>query len=57
MQRNLLMKKKCDKIKFDNIGAMLIIANAKKRTQKSFNRREKRKYYCEECKAWHTTSK
>lgn len=48
--------KKCVKLKLDNIGAMLVIANARKYTQKNFNRREKRKYYCQECKAWHTTS-
>lgn len=46
------IKKKLDKIK-----AMLIVANAQKPTQKNFNRKEIRIYYCEGCKAWHTTSK
>lgn len=36
---------------------MLVIANAQKQKKKGFNRKEKRYYYCQECKAWHTTSK
>lgn len=48
---------KCQKKKLDKIKAMLIVANAQKRTQKNFNRNEIRIYFCEECKAYHTTSK
>ena len=47
----------CKKKKLDSIGAMLIIANAQKPSQRSFKRKETRKYWCEECKVWHTTSK
>lgn len=47
----------CKKRKLDKIKAMLIIANAQKRTQNNFNRKEIRFYYCEEHKAYHTTSK
>lgn len=47
----------CHKKRLDKIGAMLVVANATKVSQKSHNRKEKRTYYCDECKAWHTTSK
>jgi hypothetical protein len=47
----------CKKKKLDKIQAMLIVANSNKRTQKSFKRKEYRIYFCNECKAWHTTSK
>lgn len=47
----------CKKKKLDKIGAMLIIANAQKKTQKNFKRMEKKLYFCEECHCWHTTSK
>lgn len=50
-------KIKCQKKKLDKIKAMLIVANAQKRTQNNFNRKEIRIYFCEECNAWHTTSK
>lgn len=45
----------CNKKKVDKIKAMLIVANAQKRTQTDFTRREIRHYFCYECKAWHTT--
>lgn len=47
----------CSKKKLDKIKAMLIIANANKPTQKNFNRKEIKQYFCQECNAWHTTSK
>lgn len=47
---------KCKKKKVDKIKAMLIVANAQRRTQKSFKRKEVRVYFCEECNAHHTTS-
>jgi hypothetical protein len=47
----------CNKKKLDKIKAMMIVANAKKQTQKNFNRREIRVYFCSECDAYHTTSK
>jgi hypothetical protein len=47
----------CKKKKLDKIGAMLIIANSNKKTQKSFKRKEKKFYFCKECKCYHTTSK
>lgn len=47
----------CGKRKFDRIKAMLVIANSQKRTQQSFNRKEKRIYYCSICNGYHTTSK
>lgn len=48
---------KCNKKKLDKIGAMLIVANSQKQTQKNFNRKEIRIYFCDICKSWHTTSK
>ena len=50
-------EKKCHKKKLDKIKAMLIVANAQKRTQKNFNRKEIRVYFCPECKFYNTTSK
>ena len=47
----------CSKKRFDKVKAMLVVANSQKRTQKNFKRREVRVYFCEECKAYHTTSK
>jgi hypothetical protein len=47
----------CHKKKLDKIKAMMIIANSQKRTQKNFNRKEIRWYFCEECKSYHVTSK
>ena len=47
----------CTKKKLDKIKAMMIVANSQKATQKHFNRRETRFYYCDICKCWHTTSK
>ena len=47
----------CNKKKLDKIKAMFIVANAQKSTQKDFNRKEVRIYFCEKCKAYHTTSK
>ena len=48
---------KCNKKKFDKIGAMLALAKANKLASGgNFNRREHRIYYCEHCKAWHLTS-
>ena len=35
----------CKKKKLDKIGAMLIIANSNKKTQKSFKRKEKKFYF------------
>ena len=52
-----IMKINCKKVKLDKIGAMLIVANARKRTQKNFLRKEKRVYFCHQCKAYHTTSR
>ena len=48
---------KCKKRKFDKIGAMLVIANAQKSTQTNFNRKERKHYWCVNCKAYHVTSK
>jgi hypothetical protein len=47
----------CKKKKLDKIKAMLIIANAQKQTQKNFDRKEIRTYFCDECNSYHTTSK
>lgn len=52
-----MLKINCKKKKLDKIKAMLIIANSNKSSQSSFNRKEKRWYWCNECKAYHTTSK
>ena len=49
-------KEPCVKKKIDRIKAMLIIANSKKRTQKNFNRKQIRYYWCEDCNSYHTTS-
>lgn len=48
---------KCTKKKFDRIGALMVVANAQRKTQKSIKRKEKRIYFCKECNAFHTTSK
>ena len=47
----------CNKKKLNKIKAMMIVANAQKQTQKNFNRKEIRIYFCNECKYYHTTSK
>jgi hypothetical protein len=47
---------KCSKLKVDKIKAMLIIANSNKQGQFNFKRKEKRFYWCVECKSYHTTS-
>lgn len=47
----------CNKKKLDKIKAMMIVANTQKRTQKNFNRKEIRYYFCSECNCYHTTSK
>jgi len=52
-----LQNKKCQKKKFDKIGAMLVLAKIKRPGQKNFSRKEKRYYYCTECKTYHLTSK
>lgn len=49
--------KPCNKKKVDKIKAMLIIANSNKRSQKNFARKEKRYYWCKQCKSYHTSSK
>jgi hypothetical protein len=46
----------CTKVKVDRIKAMLIIAKAQKVSNKNHNRREKRYYWCGECRSYHTTS-
>ena len=47
----------CNKKKLNKIKAMMIVANAQKQTQKNFNRKEIRIYFCNECKSYRTTSK
>lgn len=47
----------CKKKKLDKIGALLVIANAQKPTQKNFKRRELRLYWCNKCQAYHTTKR
>lgn len=51
------MKPKCDKKKFDRIGALNVVANAKKESQFNHDRKEKRIYFCRDCKAYHVSSK
>lgn len=46
--------KKCNKIKYDKLGAMLALASCKSKKAKSY-RLEKRYYYCKFCKAYHLT--
>jgi hypothetical protein len=46
----------CKKKSLDKIGAYMVVANAQRKTQKSFKRKEKNVYFCKECNAWHTTS-
>lgn len=46
--------KKCNKVKYDKIGAMLALASCKSRKAKSY-RLERRYYYCKLCKAYHLT--
>lgn len=45
----------CNKKKFDKLGAKIAVAMAKG-SGKQY-RREKRYYYCTDCRAWHLTSK
>jgi len=47
----------CKKLKLDKIKAMLIIANAQKKSRKNFNRKELRYYWCDTCNSYHVTSK
>jgi hypothetical protein len=47
----------CHKKKLDELKAMMIVAYAQSNRNNNFSRRECRYYYCEECKAYHTTSK
>ena len=47
----------CNKMSFDKIKAMMIVAKVQKQTQKNFNRKEIRVYFCSEFNAYHTTSK
>lgn len=53
----------CKKKKFTKLNAMIIIAlyegkrKNKYRNYKNLKRKEVRYYYCNECKAWHLTSK
>jgi DNA integrity scanning protein DisA with diadenylate cyclase activity len=47
----------CKKVKFDKIGAMLVIANSQKLTQRNFKRKEVDYYFCKKCNAFHVTSK
>lgn len=47
----------CKKKKIDKIKAMMIIANSQKESQKSRKRKEKKYYWCNVCKSYHTTSK
>ena len=49
------MHNKCKKKKFDKIKAMFILAECIK--SKNHKRREIRAYFCNECHAWHLTSK
>lgn len=45
---------KCNKIKYDKLGAMLALVSCKSKKAKSY-RLEKRYYYCKFCKAYHLT--
>ncbi len=44
----------CKKRKFDKIAAMLVVANAQR--SRLSKRQERRTYWCDDCKAYHTTS-
>lgn len=49
---------KCDKKKLSEQQALYILSRAREQYEEGFNeRKERRKYYCRECKAWHVTSK
>jgi hypothetical protein len=45
----------CSKLKLSKKDAQLFLKSCE--TYKNAYRREKRAYYCEECNAWHTTSR
>lgn len=50
----------CKKVKFDEVGAMLALADhlhLNTNKQKKRKRKEIRYYYCKHCKAYHLTSK
>lgn len=50
----------CHKIKYrDKIAATMALISCWKKVYRKadWSRREKRIYYCNECKAWHLTSK
>lgn len=48
-------KKPCSKRKLDELTAMWIVAKGKNGKYK--RRKEKRYYWCSQCKAYHTTRK
>ena len=53
-----MKRRKCDKKKFSEHQALYVIARAKEQANEGFDeRKEKRSYYCRECKSWHVTSK
>jgi hypothetical protein len=45
--------KQCHKKRFDKIGALWALTQAKRSTDK--RRKEKRMYFCTQCKAYHLT--
>lgn len=48
------MKKQiCTKVRYDEIGAMIALASAKK--AKKGHREERRSYWCKLCDSWHLT--
>jgi hypothetical protein len=51
------MIKKCKKKKLDNFEAQLLLAQSDmtRKFNKTSNRKEVRKYWCEQCKSYHLT--
>jgi len=57
MEKKSKLNNICHKKSFDKIGAMLILSKVKSSRNSNFNRREKRYYFCNQCKSYHLTSK
>lgn len=45
---------RCEKRRYDALGAMLALTKIRGRRKGTYT--EKRKYWCEQCKAYHLTS-
>lgn len=48
----------CTKTRYrDRIAALLVLATIKNRDKANRSKQEARTYFCDECRAWHLTSR